>query len=128
MFGHCVPSPASSKMASVFHYVYGLLFRPRPRLVVQTVTDEGVIQKADETVITAHPRTNTPMEAPEEENAEEGLKMYAKGGFHPVRLREVYHGKYEVLRKIGYGRYSTVWLVKNQEFVAATAGPGNCLD
>lgn len=24
------------------------------------------------------------------------------------------NGRYEVLRKLGYGRYSTVWLVKDQ--------------
>ncbi|KAL4783991.1 kinase-like domain-containing protein [Aspergillus varians] len=35
-------------------------------------------------------------------------------GFHPVHLGDVYNGRYEVLRKLGYGRYSTVWLVKDQ--------------
>jgi serine/threonine-protein kinase SRPK3 len=51
----------------------------------------------------------------EEEDIEEGKIRYRKGGFHPVRLGEVYNAKYKVLRKLGYGRYSTVWLVRNQE-------------
>ncbi|TVY51582.1 Serine/threonine-protein kinase SRPK [Lachnellula cervina] len=46
---------------------------------------------------------------------EEGIDKYHKGGFHPVRLGEFYSSKYKVLRKLGYGRYSTVWLVRNQD-------------
>lgn len=46
---------------------------------------------------------------------EEGGEHYHKGGFHPVHLGEIYNGKYKVLRKLGYGRYSTVWLVKEEE-------------
>lgn len=45
---------------------------------------------------------------------EEGRDAYHRGGFHPVHLGDVYNGRYEVLRKLGYGRYSTVWLVKDQ--------------
>lgn len=51
------------------------------------------------------------------ERFEEGDSRYHPGGFHPVRLGEIYNFKYEVLRKVGYGRYSTVWLVKNKEYV-----------
>lgn len=46
---------------------------------------------------------------------EEGNARYCPGGFHPVRLGEVYGSKYEVLRKLGFGQYSTVWLVRNRE-------------
>ncbi|KAM5445530.1 putative non-specific serine/threonine protein kinase [Microsporum audouinii] len=46
---------------------------------------------------------------------EEGPQVYRPGGFHPVHLGEVYNGKYKVLRKLGFGRYSTVWLVQNEE-------------
>ncbi|KAI2101906.1 hypothetical protein LOZ34_005632 [Ophidiomyces ophidiicola] len=45
----------------------------------------------------------------------EGPEVYCPGGFHPVYLGEVYNGEYEVLRKIGSGGYSTVWLVRNRE-------------
>lgn len=42
---------------------------------------------------------------------EEGTAAYRPGGFHPVYIGDIYHGRYEILNKIGYGRYSTVWLV-----------------
>ena len=45
---------------------------------------------------------------------EEGLGAYHPGGFHPVRLGDVYHNRYKVLSKLGYGRYSTVWLALDQ--------------
>lgn len=48
------------------------------------------------------------------ETLEEGLHKYTTGRFHPVRLGEVYAARYTVLRKLGYGQYSTVWLVKDQ--------------
>lgn len=44
---------------------------------------------------------------------EEGRDAYQSGGFHPVYIGDVYASKYEVMSKIGYGRYSTVWLVKD---------------
>lgn len=46
-------------------------------------------------------------------NIEEGRDAYQSGGFHPVFIGDVYADKYEVMSKIGYGRYSTVWLVKD---------------
>ena len=48
-------------------------------------------------------------------DGEEGGERYHKGGFHPVHLGELYNGKYKVLRKLGYGRYSTMWLVKDEQ-------------
>ena len=36
------------------------------------------------------------------------------GGYHPVRLGERYKdGRYVVLRKLGWGHFSTVWLVRD---------------
>lgn len=56
------------------------------------------------------------LESTSKENIiDEGKLRYHKGGFHPVRLGEIYSTKYKVIRKLGYGRYSTVWLVRNQE-------------
>ncbi|CCF41073.1 serine/threonine protein kinase [Colletotrichum higginsianum] len=46
---------------------------------------------------------------------EEGRNAYRPGGFHPVYIGDVYHGRYEVLNKIGYGAYSTVWLVNDKK-------------
>ncbi|KAI1427505.1 serine/threonine protein kinase [Xylaria sp. FL1777] len=44
---------------------------------------------------------------------EEGDDAYRPGGFHPVYIGDVFNDRYKVLNKIGYGSYSTVWLVKD---------------
>lgn len=44
----------------------------------------------------------------------EDLNVYRPGGYHPVHLGDIYNnGRYTVLHKLGYGSYSTVWLVKD---------------
>jgi serine/threonine-protein kinase SRPK3 len=43
--------------------------------------------------------------------SEEALSRYCTGDYHPVRVGDVFNGgQYTVLRKLGYGVYSTVWL------------------
>ncbi|KAJ0420558.1 protein kinase [Aspergillus carlsbadensis] len=40
---------------------------------------------------------------------------YEPGGFHPIRLGDTFHhGRYTILRKLGYGQYSTVWLARDR--------------
>ncbi|KAE8373171.1 hypothetical protein BDV26DRAFT_285358 [Aspergillus bertholletiae] len=46
-------------------------------------------------------------------NIEEGTQMYRPRGFHPVYIGDVFNNRYKVLNKIGYGVYSTVWLVRD---------------
>jgi len=55
-------------------------------------------------------------EAGAEENAadEEDSEDYCKGGYHPVEVGEQYKdGKYTVVRKLGWGHFSTVWLSRD---------------
>lgn len=44
---------------------------------------------------------------------EEGKDSYHPGGFHPVYIGDLYADRYKILEKIGYGAYSTVWLVQD---------------
>jgi len=45
---------------------------------------------------------------------EEDSEDYCKGGYHPVSVGEQYKdGKYTVVRKLGWGHFSTVWLSKD---------------
>lgn len=45
---------------------------------------------------------------------EEDLEDYVKGGYHPVQLGDTFSdGRYIVVRKLGWGHFSTVWLAKD---------------
>ncbi|XP_061825371.2 SRSF protein kinase 2 isoform X3 [Nerophis lumbriciformis] len=35
---------------------------------------------------------------------------YCKGGYHPVKIGDLFNGRYHVIRKLGWGHFSTVWL------------------
>lgn len=46
-------------------------------------------------------------------NAEERISEYRTGGYHPVKLGDLYvsgSSRYRILRKLGWGHFSTVWL------------------
>ncbi|KAH9874832.1 hypothetical protein J1614_004319 [Plenodomus biglobosus] len=46
----------------------------------------------------------------------EWAEEYSPGRFHPVNLGDTFHhGKYRVIRKLGNGSYSTVWLAVNSD-------------
>ena len=56
----------------------------------------------------------------------ESLENYRLGGYHPVNLGDTFSaGRYEVVHKLGYGTYSTVWLCRDihkQCYVAIKVG------
>lgn len=61
------------------------------------------------------PVSETSEEDPAETTAdEEDSEDYCKGGYHPVHVGETYNnGKYVVVRKLGWGHFSTVWLSRD---------------
>ncbi|KZT03391.1 kinase-like protein [Laetiporus sulphureus 93-53] len=45
---------------------------------------------------------------------EEDWEDYVKGGYHPVHIGDAFSdGRYIVVRKLGWGHFSTVWLAKD---------------
>lgn len=47
---------------------------------------------------------------------EEDLKDYVPGGYHPCFIGENYkNNKYTLVRKLGWGHFSTVWLAKDND-------------
>ncbi|KAE8226352.1 hypothetical protein CF326_g7712 [Tilletia indica] len=45
---------------------------------------------------------------------EEDLKDYCKGGYHPVHVGDTFSdSRYLIVRKLGWGHFSTVWLAKD---------------
>jgi hypothetical protein len=49
-------------------------------------------------------------------NVQTPAHRYVLGGYHPVRLGDKFEDRYVVLRKVGFGRYSTVWLAKDMRY------------
>lgn len=48
--------------------------------------------------------------------AEEDPEDYKYGGYHPAYIGETYHdGRYTLVRKLGWGHFSTVWLAKDSK-------------
>jgi serine/threonine-protein kinase SRPK3 len=48
--------------------------------------------------------------------SEESTNYYLPGRYHLVHLGDIFHdGTYEVMHKLGFGGYSTVWLVKDKK-------------
>jgi serine/threonine protein kinase len=49
------------------------------------------------------------------------ILICVSGGYYPVRLGEIFNGRYHVIRKVGWGHFSTVWLcwdTTDKRFVA----------
>ena len=63
-----------------------------------------------------HSSSNETIEDDEEEyfssdeEEQEDPGDYCKGGYHPVRIGDLFQGRYHVTRKLGWGHFSTVWL------------------
>lgn len=56
-----------------------------------------------------------------EEEEQEDSKDYCKGGYHPVKIGDLFLNRYHVTRKLGWGHFSTVWLcwdLQDKRFVA----------
>ncbi|KAK3740601.1 hypothetical protein QZH41_009719, partial [Actinostola sp. cb2023] len=56
-----------------------------------------------------------------DDEEQEDPNDYCKGGYHPVQLGDLFNNRYSVIRKLGWGHFSTVWLAwdtTDQKFVA----------
>ncbi|XP_026675419.1 SRSF protein kinase 3 [Ceratina calcarata] len=52
---------------------------------------------------------------------QEDSSDYCKGGYHPVKIGDLFLNRYHVTRKLGWGHFSTVWLcwdMQDKRFVA----------
>jgi serine/threonine-protein kinase SRPK3 len=67
--------------------------------------------------MTHSPTSPSSTDDPAENTAdEEDSEDYCKGGYHPVTIGEKFKdGRYTVVRKLGWGHFSTVWLSRDNE-------------
>jgi len=49
--------------------------------------------------------------------AEESPARYVPGEFFAIRLGEIYGQHYQVVRKLGYGAFSTVWFAEDLRYL-----------
>lgn len=56
---------------------------------------------------------DTEEDADNEEEDQENQDDYCVGGYHPVKIGDVFNKHYYVIRKLGWGYFSTVWLCWN---------------
>uniref|UniRef100_A0A669BL28 non-specific serine/threonine protein kinase n=1 Tax=Oreochromis niloticus TaxID=8128 RepID=A0A669BL28_ORENI len=56
-----------------------------------------------------------------DDEEQEDPSDYCKGGYYPVDIGDLFNGRYHVVRKLGWGHFSTVWLcwdLQKKRFVA----------
>uniref|UniRef100_A0A8C5W694 non-specific serine/threonine protein kinase n=1 Tax=Microcebus murinus TaxID=30608 RepID=A0A8C5W694_MICMU len=56
-----------------------------------------------------------------DDDEQEDPNDYCKGGYHIVKIGDLFNGRYHVIRKLGWGHFSTVWLswdIQGKKFVA----------
>ncbi|XP_038578571.1 SRSF protein kinase 3 isoform X1 [Micropterus salmoides] len=56
-----------------------------------------------------------------DDEEQEDPSDYCKGGYYPVMIGDLFNGRYHVVRKLGWGHFSTVWLcwdLQKKRFVA----------
>lgn len=82
-----------------------------------------VAQFPKETLMTSPPQTPPAQLGPPQtwrfedtyDGSTELAEDYRPGGLHPVNIGDTFHGeKYKVIRKLGDGSYSTVWLASSR--------------
>ncbi|XP_062247644.1 SRSF protein kinase 1a isoform X1 [Platichthys flesus] len=107
----------------------------RKVLALQARKKRAKAKKTSKKQQPANPRSRQPPqleaspqepEEPEEilgsdDEEQEDPNDYCKGGYHHVKVGDLYNGKYHVIRKLGWGHFSTVWLARDiqaKRFVA----------
>uniref|UniRef100_A0A8C5UAS4 non-specific serine/threonine protein kinase n=135 Tax=Neoaves TaxID=3078114 RepID=A0A8C5UAS4_9PASS len=73
----------------------------------------------------AHSESDIPEQEEEilgsDDDEQEDPNDYCKGGYHLVKIGDLFNGRYHVIRKLGWGHFSTVWLawdIQGRRFVA----------
>lgn len=92
-----------------------------------TSANNGIrVNKNSNRLEPSHSSSNETIEDDDEpftsdEEEQEDSSDYCKGGYHPVKIGDLFQSRYHVTRKLGWGHFSTVWLcwdLVDKRFVA----------
>lgn len=61
-------------------------------------------------------QSSFPLLDPTQRLEKETLSWYSPDGFYPVKIGEVFQSRYQVVGKLGYGGYSTIWLCRDMQY------------
>lgn len=48
---------------------------------------------------------------------QEEASQYCCGGYHPVAIDDLFVDRYKVIKKLGWGHFSTVWLCRDRRYL-----------
>ncbi|KAJ2903915.1 Protein kinase dsk1 [Zalerion maritima] len=93
---------------------YSKRFHSHPDFSISSTSTEPR-RPSHPTVMNPSPISSSgPEDVAENTADEEDSEDYCKGGYHPVQIGEKFKdGKYTVVRKLGWGHFSTVWLSRD---------------
>ncbi|XP_048409085.1 SRSF protein kinase 2-like isoform X2 [Stegostoma tigrinum] len=83
--------------------------RPEPQRRTHPATTECEVQEPEDEILGS------------DDEEQEDPSDYCKGGYHHVKIGDLFNGRYHVIRKLGWGHFSTVWLcwdIQGKRFVA----------
>ncbi|XP_070824424.1 SRSF protein kinase 3 [Chaetodon trifascialis] len=116
-----LPSPVCSSSASLLHPLDSL----GPPISLLPMMASATPQLATPPpTLTPPPPELTPPPAQllgSDDEEQEDPSDYCKGGYYPVKIGDLFNGRYHVVRKLGWGHFSTVWLcwdLQKKRFVA----------
>ncbi|KAL6696969.1 kinase-like domain-containing protein [Trichoderma pleuroticola] len=88
-----------------------------PELAIECEETKGLESVQEPEKVVELTEDSAPQHDATSEDIEEGKAAYRPGGFHPVYIGDIFNDRYKILNKIGYGVYSTVWLVKDLQAI-----------
>lgn len=97
-FTSCVPY--TSQNSQLIHSPHAIsIFRSEPRGTLST-TDEIYPDSSDSSLYVS-------------DEEQEDASQYCRGGYHPVVIGDIFDNRFRVVRKLGWGHFSTVWLCRD---------------
>ncbi|XP_012993841.1 SRSF protein kinase 2 isoform X3 [Esox lucius] len=100
------------------------LLTPQPHTAPKPLpTPKSIIPKQPHSI--KQPHAASPAPSPEilgsDDEEQENPSDYCIGGYYPVEIGEIFIDRYQVVKKLGWGHFSTVWLgwdMEKRRFVA----------